>query len=277
MKVGFLTAPFGREQLSDVLNFASHAGFDCVEISARPGSGHIDISRPTSEAKNVLRLVREHGVQISALAFYANPIPADKGERAKMKEALKRAVDWCKALNVNCLCAMAGMPYDGKTKMECIEKDAAPLYREICKYAARKDVNIALENWYATLIQHLDHWQRLFELCPAENFGLNYDPSYLVHQGIDYLAAVDEFKDRIFHTHGKDTEIREDVVRRCGRNESGWWRYVIPGYGVIDWGIYVARLRRAGINSVISIEHEDAALGREEGFVKGLHYLRQFA
>ena len=70
---------------------------------------------------------------------------------------------------------------------------------------------------------------------------------------------------------------REDLIRRRGRNESGWWRYVIPGYGVIDWGVYVARLRRAGINSVISIEHEDAALGREEGFIKGLRFLRQYA
>ncbi len=277
MKVGFLTAPFGREQLSDVLNFASHAGFDCVEVTARPGNGHVDIARPVSEAKQVLRLVREHGVSISALAFYANPIPPDKDERKRMREALKRAIDWCHALNVGCLCCLAGLPYNGKSKFECLEDDVAPLFRDLAKYAAKKGVRIALENWYATVIQHLEHWDRLFALCPAENLGLNFDPSHLVHQGIDYLTAVDEFKDRLFHCHAKDTEIRPEVIRRRGRNDTGWWRYVIPGYGVIEWGPYIARLRRAGFNGVLSIEHEDSALGREEGFIKGLNYLRLFA
>jgi sugar phosphate isomerase/epimerase len=52
---------------------------------------------------------------------------------------------------------------------------------------------------------------------------------------------------------------------------------VIPGYGKIHWGEYIAALKRNGYDGVLSIEHEDSALGREEGFVKGLAHLKQFA
>jgi len=100
---------------------------------------------------------------------------------------------------------------------------------------------------------------------PDDNFGLNFDPSHLVWQGIDYLQAVEVFAKRIFHTHAKDTEIVQHKLRWLGCLEGGWWRY------------YIARLRRNGYDGILSIEHEDSALGREEGFIKGLQHLRQFA
>ncbi|MGC8804571.1 MAG: sugar phosphate isomerase/epimerase, partial [Candidatus Ratteibacteria bacterium] len=58
--------------------------------------------------------------------------------------------------------------------------------------------------------------------------------------------------------------------------ENGWWRYVIPGFGVIRWGEYISRLRKAGYNGVLSIEHEDSAVGLEEGFIIGKKHLSQF-
>ena len=51
---------------------------------------------------------------------------------------------------------------------------------------------------------NLEHWWKVFEVLPEENLGLNFDPSHLHWQQIDYLEAVDLFRDRIFHTHAKD-------------------------------------------------------------------------
>lgn len=113
-------------------------------------------------------------------------------------------------------------------------------------------------------------------MVPDENMGLNYDPSHLLHQGIDYLEAVERFKDRIFHTHAKDTEVKQHVLRWVGNQSRGWWRYVIPGFGEVNWGVYIARLRSIGYDDVLSIEHEDGAFGVEEGFIKGQRYLSQF-
>ena len=220
MTVGILTAPFGGEPLENVIAFASEAGFDALEISAGPGSKHVDTAKLTkAEAKAIRSAVDAAGLEISSLAFYG----------------------------------------------------------KLCKDGEKVGLKFALENWFATNIMNLDQWALMFTEVPNDNFGLNFDPSHLYWQDIDHLAAVEEFAKRIFHTHAKDTEVRRHVRARIGNQTMGWWRYVIPGFGDIDWGVYIARLRRVGFNGVLSIEHEDSALGREEGFIKGLAYLRQFA
>ena len=57
---------------------------------------------------------------------------------------------------------------------------------------------------------------------------------------------------------------------------NGWWRYVIPGYGNINWGDYIGLLRKVGYHGVLSIEHEDPTFSPEAGFAHGAHYLSQF-
>ncbi|MEJ5200068.1 MAG: sugar phosphate isomerase/epimerase, partial [Anaerolineae bacterium] len=53
-----------------------------------------------------------------------------------------------------------------------------------------------------------------FDIASAENalkainghpaFGFNYDPSHFGYQGVDYVAFIRKFADRIFHVHMKD-------------------------------------------------------------------------
>ena len=134
-------------------------------------------------------------------------------------------------------------------------------------------MKIALENWYATNIQHLDHWRAVFDVLPDAHFGLNFDPSHLDWQGIDVLAAVEEFRERIFHVHAKDVLVEPAKLARVGYGGDGWWRYVLPGYGRIRWGEFIGALRKIGYDDVLSIEHEDDAFPAEEGFVKAARYL----
>ena len=278
MQVGLLTAPFRSESLDEVIEFASCAGFDALEISCGPGSGHIDTAKlTTAKAGKIRAAVDGAGLEISSLAAYIDVTPADEAERKKAQAALKTVVKAAKLLEVDVVCCMAGKPAGGTSREDTIRQLAKPFFSKLCPAAAKDGIKIALENWFATNIMNLEQWALLFAEVPDENFGLNFDPSHLYWQDIDYLAAVEEFAPRIFHTHAKDTEIRQHLKTRIGNQTMGWWRYVIPGFGDIDWGIYAARLRRVGYNGVLSIEHEDGALGREEGFIKGLAHLRQFA
>jgi len=278
MQIGLLTAPFGRDDFGTVLDFAGSAGFDALEVAAGPGSTHIDPTELSEDkVKSIQDQLNARGLTISSLAYYANVVDPDAGKRAAVLDHLRVCVDGAKKLGVGVVCTLAGMPLPDKDKMKTIEEDVPGALGPVIEYAAAQDIQIALENWYATNIQNLEHWERLFEVLPAENFGLNFDPSHLAWQGIDWLEAVDRFADRIFHTHAKDCEIRAHRLREVGVQASGWWRYVIPGYGKIHWGEYIAALKRNGYDGVLSIEHEDGALGREEGFIKGLAHLKQFA
>ncbi|MCM8770049.1 MAG: sugar phosphate isomerase/epimerase [Candidatus Omnitrophica bacterium] len=274
MEIGFLTAPFRQASLEEVLNFAAANGFSQVEILSVPGAGQIvpeEVIRDSG--KKVKEMFSQTGVRPSSYACYANLFDQDENQREMVRKHLKHLIVAAELTGVEVVCTIAGLPLPGRNKMEMIEENVAPYFAELCSFAASHRVKIALENWFATNIQHLEHWKKLFTLVPADNFGLNFDPSHLVHQGIDYLMAVDEFASRIFHTHAKDCEINEAVLRRIGNKENGWWRYVIPGRGVIDWGRYLGRLRKAGYNGVLSIEHEDTCVGREEGFLLGKKYL----
>ena len=113
-----------------------------------------------------------------------------------------------------------------------------------------------------------DIWARMFEEIPSRYFGLNFDSSHLIWQGIDYVKAVKDFKDRMFHTHAKDTKIDKDVLSRVGIFGTGWWIDKLPGLGDINWGRYISTLYEVGYNYVISIEQEDRAWEKSEENIK---------
>lgn len=272
MYVGILTAPFNGEPLDNAIAFATEAGITGMEITAGPGA-HIDTTVFTQDAAKKLREQTDaSGIVISGLAYYTN-ICDGKPETAETFRKVMQAASW---LGVDVVCAMAGMPVPGKSKHETIRDDVPKFYTPILSEAADLGLKIALENWTATNIQDFSHWDLLFDVLPQENFGLNYDPSHLIWQGIDYLAGVDRYKDRIFHTHAKDTDMKDHVRRHVGYLGAGWWRYVIPGFGQIDWGTYVERLNGIGYTGTLSIEHEDGSQGREEGFIRGARYLSRY-
>ncbi|MBN1809005.1 MAG: TIM barrel protein, partial [Planctomycetes bacterium] len=195
---------------------------------------------------------------------------------AKSVEGLKKAADRCVEFGTDVLCVLAGLPLEGKTKEESINHALADVYKPVCKYAADKGLKVAMENWYATCIQDFSLWDLALEVVGADNFGFNYDPSHLLWQGIDYVGGVRMYADRIFHTHAKDTSIDDSIRRRVGYLGRGWWRYTIPGRGRVDWGEFVSALGKAGYKGVLSIEHEDGSVGKEEGLVLGKKYLENF-
>ena len=277
MYVGILTGPFSGDPLDHVAAFAGEYGFGGLEVVAGPGSKHIDTSAFGAEqADEVSSLMEKRNLQISAIAAYNNLTDADPEKRKANIQTVRGAIDAAVLLNVDVVCILAGLPPAGKDRFKTIEEDCLAVLPPLAEYAESKSIKLAMENWTATNIQNLAHWDRIFEVAPNKNLGLNFDPSHLLWQDIDYIYAVEKFAARIFHTHGKDTEINDMLRRTVGNQGSGWWRYVIPGLGRVKWGEYIATLRRCGYNGVISIEHEDGALEREEGFLIGKKYLEHF-
>ena len=276
MQVGMLTAPFHDKSLEEVIDFAAQNGFDALEVAAGPGLKHCDVTAMTdARASEIKKKLADGGIVISSLAWYTNM--TDVAKRDEIVGNFRLLVDAAQKLGVEVVCTLAGMPVAGKDKLKTIAEDCAVVFPPLVEYAASKGIKIALENWFATCMQGLAQFDKMFEVVPHESFGLNFDPSHLLHQQIDYIGAVERYAKRIFHTHAKDTEVRDDKLAYLGNQMGGWWRYVIPGFGRVKWGEYIAALRRAGYNGVLSIEHEDGALGREEGFIKGKNYLRTFA
>lgn len=277
MFVGLLTTPFTKEPLEHVAAFAAEYGFGGLEIAALPGSAHVDTANFTeADAERIKHLMERRAILITSLASYVDITHADPDKRAANCAIVSSAIDAANLLGVDTVCILAGLPPNGKCKMRTLETDVVEVLTPLLEQASSKNVSLAIENWYATNLQHLGHFERLFELLPHNNLGLNFDPSHLLWQDIDYIHAIERFSDRIFHVHAKDAAINETKRRWVGNQDSTWWNYVIPGLGRVNWGELVHALRSNGYDGVLSIEHEDTAVSREEGFMLGKKYLEQF-
>ena len=121
----------------------------------------------------------------------------------------------------------------------------------------------------------------MFEAIPSPALGLNLDPSHLVWLEVDYERAVQDYGERIFHVHAKDTEIRRDERHRRSILSLGvgWQAGRMPGRGEVDWSRFVGALRGVGYDGVLSVEHEDEDFeGSDElverGFVLARDHLR---
>ena len=103
-----------------------------------------------------------------------------------------------------------------------------------------------------------------------------FEPSHLVWQRIDWEQALVDYGQRVFLAHAKDVAYDDERLGLVGVLGNGWWRYVVPGLGVLSFERYVALLRDVGFDGVLSIEPEDREVSPEEGVVAAAAYLSRF-
>jgi sugar phosphate isomerase/epimerase len=269
MYIGFLTACMRKKPVEEVVKWAGEAGFTALEMA----SSHVGLDADPKKDDALKALLKKSGVKLSSIAHYDGGILNDP---AKSVADLKKAVDRCTVFGTEVLCVLAGLPLKDKSKEDSIKERLGEVYKPVCAYAAGKGIKVAMENWYATVIQDFSLWDLALETVKADNFGFNYDPSHLLWQGIDYIGGVRIYGQRIYHVHAKDTSIDDAIRMRVGYLGRGWWRYTIPGRGRVDWGEFVSALGKAGYKGVLSIEHEDGSVGVEEGLTLGKKYLENF-
>ncbi len=112
-------------------------------------------------------------------------------------------------------------------------------------------------------------------------FGINFDPSHLNHQFVDSVAFIEEFADRIYHVHVKDSLKRLDGRRSILASHLGFgdrrrgWDFVSPGRGEIDFEQIVRSLNAIGYDGPLSVEWEDSGMNREVGAAEAVQVVRR--
>ncbi|HMO58123.1 MAG TPA: sugar phosphate isomerase/epimerase family protein [Roseiflexaceae bacterium] len=272
MHVGILTAPIKRTPLSEIIPWAAGIGVRALEVDVT-GASAFPLSADDALVAQTRELLAQHQVRISSLACYVKLTGGSAEQDAQARAMVEQAIRLAARLEVGVVCTIGGFPVGNKSKEQTITEDAPAAFRPLLDLAGAHGIKIALENWFATNMQHLDHWRAMFDAVPDAHFGLNFDPSHLDWPGIDPIGAVEEFRDRIFHVHAKDVLVDHARLARVGSIGEGWWRYTLPGYGRIRWGEFITALRDIGYNDVLSIEHEDRAFPAEEGFERAARFL----
>jgi sugar phosphate isomerase/epimerase len=287
MKLGLLTAAFPTLTLDEIADWAAASGFEALEVACWPageaaarryaGVCHIDADAlDEAKAREIVAGLERRGLVISALAYYPNPLDADRAARAAAHAHLRTVIEAAAKLGV----ATVGT-FLGRDRTRSVPDNLAE-FREawppLITHAAEHGVRVAIENcpmifsedeWPGgnNLAYNPAIWREMFTAIPDEHFGLNFDPSHLIWQMIDVERAVYEFAPRIFHVHGKDLEVRPDGLYEHGVMSAGmgWQVPRLCGLGQVDWGRFVAALYAVGYDDVVSIEHEDR---RFEGSVE---------
>lgn len=115
-----------------------------------------------------------------------------------------------------------------------------------------------------------------------EAFGFNYDPSHFGYQGVDYVAFIDAFADRIYHAHMKDVWWSDRPTAAGvfgGHTEFGdsdrYWDFRSIGRGRIDFEEIIRALNRARYQGPLSIEWEDGGMDREHGAKEACAFIKR--
>ena len=208
-------------------------------------------------------------------------LDADEAKRAEAVAALTSEIGQAGEMGLKTLfaCLVPPDPLAARAQTFEIWKTFWPQVVSACESAG---IRIAMEPWpgpapaYPTIGCTPEMWRAMFDVCPSPAFGLCYDPSHMARLGIDYLRVLREFGGRVHHVHGKDTAISAEDLYLQGRLpqtfgkpafkcSEGWWRYCIPGDGVVDWRAIAVELTALDKTDLcFSIELEDGCYMNDE-------------
>lgn len=302
MKLGFVSAILPDLSGEEVIDFAATEGFDCVEVMCWPkgkaerryaGVTHIDVndlSADDVDAINSLQSTRN--VSISGLGYYPNPLAPDESEAAVYVEHIRRVILAAEQLGLGVVNTFVGR--DWTKSVDDNWARFMEVWPPIIRFAEEHNVKIGIENcpmhftgdeWPGgkNLATTPAVWRRMFDAIPSDHFGLNYDPSHMVWQMMDYLKPIREFSHKFIHVHAKDVRLDRDHLNEVGimANPLEYHTPKLPGLGEVDWGKFFSELSDSKYDGPVCIEVEDRAYEgslerRKESLRQSRRYLKQF-
>ncbi len=300
MQLGYVTAILPDWTLEQNMEFAAKNGFDSLEVMCWPvgkaerryaGVTHIDATHFThADAERVKGLMSQYNIGISSLGYYPNPLTPNADERQTYVEHIKKVIAASAIIGINVMTTFVGR--DPARSIEDQWDDFEAVWKPIIAFAEAQGVKVGIEN--CPMLFSLDEWpggknlaispevwRRMFDSIPSISWGLNFDPSHLIWQHIDYLRCIREFSDRFVHVHAKDTKINPDLLFERGIMGLKWHDPKLPGLGDVNWSDFFSTLREVGYDGPVAIEVEDRAFESsqadiEHSILLSRDHLKQF-
>lgn len=293
LDLGFVSAILPNKTLWEVLDFAQQQQFACVEIMCWPSSNadtrryagvsHIAVDNLSHDELIALKAqLALHPVKISALGYYPNPMDPNEDQALFYREHVKKIIRAAAVLGISRVNTFIGRDYTKNVNYN-IGK-FTEVWPEIIGLADSLNIKIGIENcpmfftddeWPGgkNLMTTPKIWDQLFSIIPSKNFGLNYDPSHMVFQMMDYTYPIYHYAEKLHHVHLKDVKVYPEKLNRVGilANPLEYHSPKIPGLGDIHWGKFISALNDVRYRGPIVIEVEDKAYeGSDEDIEKAI-------
>jgi len=307
MKLGLFSATYLDMELKDVCEKAADLGYEAVELPAfKEGNPHLDVDEivKRSNASELKKMIEGSGLTISALSNHTESLlilgpygkdtewicAGTKEERIKFgTERMIATAAAANALEVPVVCGFIGcenfgrfFPFPYAKGWAEMEEEFVQRWGKVLDKFREYGVKFAHEPHPNQLIYDIDTAVRSLELMgDREEWGFNFDPANLIYLGVDVENFINKLAGRIYHVHAKDGEVVSHNVKVSGQIPTGDWqrlgrgfRFRIPGWGSVPWKKVITELSMIGYDYVMSYEHEDVTMSREDGIKKTISYLK---
>ena len=308
MKLGVLTNLFADIPFEEALKKFKSLGIESVEVGCGgyPGNAHCDpnvLLNDEAALADFRALFPKYGIELSALSVHGNAVHPNKEIAAAFDRDFRAAVLLAEKLGVRTVITFSGCPGgspDDKTPnwatcawppdfLDVLDYQwnevLIPYWREAAAFAKAHGVDrIAFEMHPGFCVYNPETLLRL-RAAVGDVIGANFDPSHLIWQGIDPVAAIRVLEGAIYHFHAKDTKIDRYNTAKFGvldtkhysdeLHRSWIFRSVGYGNGLDYWRDMISNLRLCGYDGVLSIEHEDSLMSVEEGLAHAVAFLKE--
>ena len=311
--VTLFTGQWADLSLETLAQKASEWGFDGLELAC--WGDHFDVDKALNDDAYVGQkqdLLAKYGLKYYSISSHmvgqciCDPIDQrhkgilpeyvwgdgdPEGVRQRAAEEMKRTAIAAKAFGVDVVNGFTGsavwamlyfFPPTSQDDINAGYADFAARWLPILDVFKAQGVKFALEVHPTEIAYDIITTHRALEAIDHHPcFGFNFDPSHMIHQFINPVEFIDEFPERIFHVHVKDSRVqltgRNSILAShldFGDSRRGW-DFVSPGHGDVKWDPIVRALNRIGYNGPLSIEWEDSGMDREYGAQEALAMVRK--
>ena len=309
--VTLMTCQWADLEFEVMCQKAKEMGCEGLELAC--WGNHLDVKRASKDddyVKEMKEIMAKYGLKCEALATHIigqcvgdyddprlnNFAPselADKPDeiRAWAIETMKYSAMAAKKMGCYVVTGFVGSPiwkylYSfPQTSEEMVEKGFQEIYdlwTPILDIFVQCGVKFALEVHPGEIAFDYYSTQRLlkkFEDRPE--FGLNFDPSHLIWQGITPHLFLKDFAEKVYHVHMKDAAVTLDG--RSGLLGSHidfgdlrrGWNFRSLGHGDVNFEEIIRVLNAVGYEGPLSVEWEDSGMEREYGAKEAAEFVKK--
>ncbi|MGC9468028.1 MAG: sugar phosphate isomerase/epimerase family protein [Anaerolineae bacterium] len=310
--ITLFTGQWADLSLEELAEKVSKWGFDGLELAC--WGDHFDVEKALEEdgyIQNRRDILNKYGLECHAISTHlvgqcvCDPIDErhkgfapprvwgdgdPEGVRQRAAEEVKNTARAAKLFGVDVVNGFTGSPIwhllyffpePTEGQIEAGYQEFADRWLPIMEVFKEQDVKFGLEVHPTEIAYDIITAQRALDAIDHHpSFGFNFDPSHFIHQFVDPVAFVEEFADRIFHVHIKDSRVqltgRNSILAshlNFGDPRRGW-DFVSPGRGDVKWDPIIRALNRIGYSGPLSIEWEDNGMDRDYGAPEALAMIR---
>lgn len=307
MELGVLTNLYASKSLDETLSILHGMGVTMAEIGCGgyPGKAHCDpkvLLNDDAALAEFKATFEKYDMKISCLSCHGNAVHPDKAIAKAFHDDFVDAVLLAEKLGVDTIVTFSGCPGDHEGAkypnwvtcpwpedfLAILEwqwnEVLIPYWKETAAFAKEHGVTkIAFEMHPGFAVYNPETLMKM-RAAVGDVIGANFDPSHLIWQGIEPVAAIRYLQGAIYHFHAKDTKIDKINTAKIGVLDTKHygdelnraWVFRACGYGndATYWKEIVSALRLTGYDKVMSIEHEDSLMSIDEGLTKAVDFLK---